>query len=352
MQPRPSRLPRRAIDPVEVLIVDDSAVVRAALGRILDDTPGMQIAGVCDGAEKAVAWLRTNRADIVLLDIQMPGIDGLTAMPALVAAANGAPILIVSSIAAAGAEATVRALALGAADTLEKPRAGQLGANFGELLVERIVKLAQHVGRRAVEREPVALRAASAESIGCVAIGASTGGIHALEAFLTNLPADFAPPILVTQHLPPAFVPFFVQQMATRTGRRVRIGSEGLAIAPQTITVAPGHAHMGCARRGTLVQITLHTHQSESRCVPSVDPMFADVASVYGARGVGVVLTGMGRDGFNGANDLVRARGTVLVQDSASATVWGMPGAVAKAGLASRIDTPAALARFISRQGS
>ena len=296
-----------------------------------------------------MAWLEFNRADVIMLDINMPGLDGLTAMPALIAAANGAPILIVSSAAKTGAEATVRALALGAADTLEKPSAG-FGGAFESTLVRRVIALAR--GRRArasVSREPVVLRPSPLLRPRLLALGASTGGIHALEAFITALPDDFHSPILITQHLPTAFVPFFTQQLAQRTGRVARVATDGMQIRPSTITVAPGDAHLGLTGATAALRVVLRNDVVASRCCPSLDVMLADTATTCGPEALAVVLTGMGSDGCSGALNMVEAGAHVLAQDAGSATVWGMPGAVARAGLTSRLDTPAALARFVGR---
>jgi two-component system chemotaxis response regulator CheB len=284
-----------------------------------------------------------------MLDINMPGIDGLSAMPALIAAAKGAPILIVSSAAKAGAEATVRSLALGAADTLEKPAAG-FDAQFELNLVRRAIALARgRHARNAVGREPVALRSSPTVRPKLLALGASTGGIHALESFIATLPAEFDAPILITQHLPTAFVPFFTQQLAQRTGRNARVAVDGMAIRRETITIAPGDAHLGLKGGVDHLRVVLRDDVVASRCRPSLDIMLTDLAQAYGEAAFAVVLTGMGSDGCTGAQDIVKAGGYVLAQDAASATVWGMPGAVARAGLASRLDTPEALARFIGR---
>ncbi|WP_415642610.1 chemotaxis protein CheB [Sphingomonas antarctica] len=330
-------------------MIDDSAVVRTALTRMIERADGLRSAASFAGAAHAIAWLEFNRADVIMLDINMPGIDGLSAMPALIAAANGAPILIVSSAAKAGAEATVRSLALGAADTLEKPSSG-FNAAFEALLVGRAMALAR--GRRArasVTREPVALRPSPMTRPRLLALGASTGGIHALESFITALPEDFEVPILITQHLPTAFVPFFTQQLAQRTSRLARVAIDGQPIRPGTITVAPGDAHLGLTGVTSALRVVLRDNVVASRCCPSLDIMLTDIAATCGQEALAVVLTGMGSDGSCGARAMVEAGAHVLAQDAGSATIWGMPGAVARAGLASRLDTPAALARFVGR---
>lgn len=346
----PSALPAGQFQrPADVVVIDDSAVVRTALSRMIHRADGLRVAGAFEGARPAVAWLGEHRADVIMLDLNMPGVDGLSAMPALIAAANGAPILIVSSSAKAGAEATVRSLALGAADTLEKPVAG-LDAGFETVLVRRVSALARgRSARMAVEREPVALRTPPTTRPKILALGASTGGIHALEAFVSALPRAFDVPIVITQHLPPAFVPFFTQQLAARTGRVTRVATDNMVIKAATLTIAPGDAHLGLVPGRDGAHVVLRDDHVATRCRPSFDIMLADAAAIYGADALAVVLTGMGNDGSQGSEAIVAAGGAVLAQDSVSSTVWGMPGSVARAGLASRLDTPAALARFVGR---
>lgn len=339
--------------PISVLIVDDSAVVRVALSRLVAAHPGLRVAATLDGARRAIDWLSVNVADVVLLDIQMPGIDGLAALPELIAAADGARILIVSSVAAEGAAATIEALALGADETLAKPVAGVLGQDFASDLVERIVRLGQsRAENRGATEPPVALRCCPVEPIACVAIGASTGGIPALQALLSALPARFDAPILVTQHLPTAFIQFFAEQLGAKVGRPVSVAVDASPLRRGAIHVAPGDAHLSLARRGNAVRIVLANAPVTSGCMPSLDPMFGAIADLYGRSGVAVVLTGMGRDGTEGARVIARAGGTIIAQDRASSTVWGMPGSIASAGLASHLGSPAQLADYLAGRGA
>jgi two-component system chemotaxis response regulator CheB len=186
-----------------------------------------------------------------------------------------------------------------------------------------------------------------AEPPPCIAIGASTGGLGAIADLLRALPNTGAP-ILVSQHLPPVFIPFFIKQIEVASSRPVRIAENGLVPVPDEVIVARGDAHLELERdnRGT-VRVRLGHAPSSSGCTPSVDSMFASAASVYGGGTVGIVLSGMGRDGLAGARRIVESGGAMLVQDRASSAVWGMPGAVAEAGLASAIRPPAGLARLV-----
>lgn len=337
-----------AAGPAQVLIVDDSVVARSVLGRMVEGTRRFRVAAALSDVRAALEYLKTNHVDIILLDIQMPGIDGLTALPDVLAAGNGAKVLIVSSSADEGAAVTVQALALGAADTLVKPGIGAFGGRFAEVLEERLAKLFDthdHVPHltRAIPCIP------SPDEFDLVAIGASTGGIHALSQLLRAIPASFQVPILVTQHLPASFMGYFATQLAVLGGRPCEVGANHMRIRPGRIIVAPGDAHMRVVRMSDGAAIRLTDEKSLSGCMPSVDPMFESVADVYGSRALGVVLSGMGRDGCEGAKHLADVGARVLVQDRESSVVWGMPGAVANAGRASAVLPPDEIGRLIGR---
>jgi two-component system, chemotaxis family, protein-glutamate methylesterase/glutaminase len=341
------------VSPIRVLIVDDSAVARAALSRLVSETPAFEVVAAVDGARRAIERLAEVDVDIVLLDIQMPVLDGLSALPSLVEASGGARILVVSTLAGEGARATVEALALGAADTLSKPEMGSFGRQFGDLLVEKMLKLGRADTGAMLEARPARLlRAVPNTPVACIAIGASTGGLHALASFFANLPTEFTAPILITQHLPASFMAFFADQIATLSRRRVSIAEEGMTVRATEIIVAPGDRHIGLRRAGRSVQVTLLEGNVTSRCCPSVDPMLSSVAEVYGETALAVVLSGMGRDGEIGAAAVVKAGGTVIVQDSQSSAVWGMPGCITRAGNASLVAPPAKLAAYVADRGS
>lgn len=353
---------RSSVRPIRVLLVDDSLVARTVLARLLDGLPEFEIAGAAPAADQAIQFLSTHEIDIVVLDVEMPGKDGLTALPEILAASRGARVLIVSSAAEAGAAATVRALTLGAADTLLKPAAGNFAGEFAHKFVDALLRIG-HANRAAfdaAEREDdeptshaiaqtpiVALRPTRMGKIACMAIGASTGGLHALSAFFKRLSPQFAAPILITQHLPPPFMPYFAAQLRNIAGRPTSVATDGMPLAGGAMYVAPGEGHIRLARDGARVVVRLDPEPAPSRCMPSVDPMFEAVAEIYGAESVGVVLTGMGRDGTIGANAIVRAGGEILAQDVATSVVWGMPGSVAQAGLASLVMSPEELARHV-----
>jgi two-component system chemotaxis response regulator CheB len=330
------------------MIVDDSAVARTVLARMLAPFRDFEVVAAAASAEEAVGLLACHTVDVVLLDLDMPGSTGLEALPMLIDKSAGARILVVSSSTESGSEAAVKALALGAADTLAKPGAEQSASGFSAALAERLRRLVPGLAADEAAAAPVFVPACGPpEKVGCLAIGASTGGLHAISQFLQALPARVGAPILITQHLPTAFLPLFARHVENACGRRVRVAQEGTMLRADDILIAPGDHHLGLERHGSRVKARLSTAPSESGCTPSVDVMLDGVAEAYGKGGIGIVLTGMGRDGFVGGRRLAEAGGRILVQDEKSAAVWGMPGVLAAAGLACRIDIPAALAREI-----
>lgn len=336
---------------IRVLIIDDSVVARSVLGRMVEGTRRFAVAGAFSDVSAALSWLDKNRVDAILLDIEMPGIDGLTALPDILIASQGAKVLVVSSSADDGAAVSVQALALGAADTLVKPGIGAFGGRFAEVLEERLSKLFEAPDDTRPKSGSYNLITAPRD-LDLVAIGASTGGIHALSQFLRAIPASFQVPILVTQHLPSSFMGYFAAQLAVLGGRPCEVATDRMRIRPGRIIVAPGDAHMRVVRTSEGAAIRLTHEKSLSGCMPSVDPMFESVAEVFGKRALGVVLSGMGRDGCEGAGDMVDSGARVLVQDQASSVVWGMPGAIANAGRASAVLPPDEIGRLVAGRGS
>lgn len=334
--------------------MDDSAVARAFLHRAIEARGTLKVAGAVSTAAGALAFLTEQRVELVILDVQLPGVDGLTALPDILAAGHGARVLIVSSACGEGATTAVQALALGAADTLVKPGFGQRSRDFENELVVRLERMLQSgpapVPSALPRSEPAAFRVeGAADAWGMVAIGASTGGIHALSQLLRAIPASMQVPILVTQHLPASFTPFFATQLSVLAGRPCDIADDRLRVRPGRVVVAPGNAHLRLVPIGEgACAVRLSTEPSRSGCLPSVDPMFESVADCFGARGLGIVLSGMGRDGEIGAKRLADAGGCIVAQDRASSAVWGMPGAVANAGITSAVLPPEQIGRLVA----
>ena len=343
-------------DPIRLLIVDDSSVARAVLTRMVQSHRDLKVVATASSAGEALDALKSVPVDIVLLDIEMPTGNGIAALPDIIAAGQGARVLVVSTGADAGAESTVKALAAGAADTLPKPIAGMFGGRFSEVLAERV----RRIGRASVSGQETEAPATGAPVIQlrettnciptCLAIGASTGGLHALNEFFASFTKPSGIPILVTQHLPTLFMPHFARQIAAASGREARVVQDGDLLVPDRIHVAPGTAHLCVVKRGGDVRIKLDTRRAPSGCLPSVDPMLASVAEVYGRGGLAVVLSGMGRDGLTGSHALAAAGGVVMAQDQFSSAIWGMPRAVAEAGIASAVLPPRDLARRVAKR--
>jgi two-component system chemotaxis response regulator CheB len=331
-----------------VLIVDDSVVARAIIARSIDAGGRFLVAGAVPNAQAAQAFLAKHRVDVILLDIEMPGVDGLTALPDLIAASQGARVLIVSSACGEGAAATVQALALGAADTLVKPEVGAFAGRFAEILKEKLDRLVE-VDEVIAPRTP-ASKAVPGDDFDVVAIGASTGGIHALSLLLRALPSDFRLPVLITQHLPDSFMPYFAAQVAVLAGRPCEVAEDHARIRPGRVLIAPGKAHLRCVRTKDGAAVRLSTKAAPSGCLPSVDPMLESLAEVFGDRALGVVLSGMGRDGAIGAQALASAGGCLVVQDRQSSVIWGMPGAVVSAGIADAILPPDEIGQLIAQR--
>lgn len=334
------------------MIVDDSQVARAVLARMVAADSDFEVVALAGTAGDALDALRSVSVDIVLLDVEMPGASGLEALPEILAAGDGARVLIVSSMAEDGAEVTVRALALGAADTLPKPGTGYFAGRFSEVLADRLRRIGRVSRRNQVgarpDGPPIRLRAMPNSPLGCLALGASTGGPHPLTELLRALPSRINAPILVTQHLPSLFMPYFARQLADACGREVKLAEDGSDLIEDVVHLAPGGAHLCVERRGVSVRVRLGRDRAASGCLPSLDPMLASVGDAYGEAGLGVVLSGMGRDGVIGSHRLIERGGAMLAQDHRSAAIWGMPRAVAESGLASAVLPPRALARRIA----
>jgi two-component system chemotaxis response regulator CheB len=353
--PAPARvLPERVLPartlPARVLIVDDSAVARAVLSRIVAEHPRVALAAAVADVPAALRALAAGPVDLIVLDLELPGVTGLAALPDLLAASDGARVLIVSSAAADGAAATVQALALGAADTLVKPAAGGLAGQFARDFADKLVRLSE----APVGDAPVSpMRTALTGSYEIVAIGASTGGIHALGQLLRAVPAAFRTPILVTQHLPASFIPYFAAQLAVLGSRPCDVAVDRLRILPGRIVVAPGDAHLSVVRLSDGgAAVRLGREPAASGCLPSADPMFASLARGFGPRALAVVLSGMGRDGVHGAAAIRAAGGGVVVQDEATSVVWGMPGAVVARGGADLVLPPDRIGQVIAGTGA
>jgi two-component system chemotaxis response regulator CheB len=324
------------------MIVDDSQVARAVLSRMLAAFPEFEIVATAGDSGEALRLLAGAAVDIVLLDVEMPGESGLKALPEIVRL--GARVLIVSAFCDGAADEAVRALAPGAAETLAKPGAEAFSGRFSDVLADRL----RRMGRREARPEAAVPAARGESRLGCLAVGASTGGLNAVTAFLSALPARIGAPILITQHLPAVFMPFFARQVEAASGRATQIAEDGLELRADEIILAPGDSHIGLEQKGARLLVRLDRTLVRGACLPSVDVMLDSVAGAYGRSALGVMLSGMGRDGLAGSREIVARGGTMLAQDRQSCAVWGMPRVVVEAGLAEAVLPPAGLAARVA----
>ncbi len=344
---------------VRLMVVDDSTVARAVLSRMIETDPQFKVVADAATAEDAIEQLKTVDCDIVLLDLEMPGAGGLEKLPEILETSRGAQVLVCSSLAEEGAEATVRALAMGASDTLPKPGTGRFGGTFTEVLLGKLRALAKsgavpkHLARTFAPPPPVVeagLRSDRGGEIDVLLIGASTGGIHALAAFFEALPPKIGVPICVTQHLPGAFMPVFARQLTRFANRPCHVAEQGHPLLADRIYIAPGDGHLEVRATKQGLMASINKDKQPTGCMPSVDPMFASAAEACGERACGVVLTGMGRDGTIGGQKLVACGSAIFAQDEASSAVWGMPRSIFEHGLACRLGTPGELARHVAKR--
>lgn len=324
------------------MLVDDSAIVRGFMRRWIEEEPRIELVKACSDGQQAVNEVAAVRPDVIVLDIEMPHMDGLSALPQLRKAAPDARIVMASTLTAAGAAQTVKALALGAADFIAKPQASAFGSvdTYRRELIEKIVGLGQRAGARAstsaaeIKLRPKPLHAAPPAAL---LIAASTGGPTALPTFLAPIARRIDAPILIVQHMPASFTPVFAEKIESAIGKHCREAREGDTLSSGTVLLAPGDKHMRIARCPAGRMIHLDQGEPVNFCRPAADPLFESAAAAFGSRLLCVVLTGMGHDGRAGAAKIVEAGGRVIVQDEASSVVWGMPGAIAQAGYAEAV---------------
>lgn len=351
LQPQFGSPIRKTRAPIRVMLVDDSVVARSIFARVLGQHDQIEIVCEAEDSEIALACLDNNVVDIILLDIEMPKRSGLDALPDIQAKAKGARILVVSAFAEENGPAAIDALSRGACDTLAKPGRSGFSGRFSEILIDKVVRL----GRSARDKRDAghaATLAADGRLIfrpACIAIGSSTGGIPAIYEVVRNLPKAIDCPMFVTQHLPQAFMTFFAKQLASFTHRTVKVAERGEIVLSNHIYVAPGDAHLICRKERGKVVIDHLEEYAESRYCPSVDAMLESVAQIYGAEAMAMIFSGMGNDGVHGARLLAAKNATILVQDSDSSVVWGMPGAIAREGLATAILDPAQITQLLKQ---
>ncbi|MCB4821819.1 chemotaxis-specific protein-glutamate methyltransferase CheB [Roseicella aerolata] len=348
---------RAAEAPVRVMLCDDSATVRAALARLLEADPGIRIVARVANGQEAVTALAglpaALRPQVVLLDLEMPVMDGMTALPLLLRQAPRPAVIVASALTQRGAAAAMAALRAGAADYIPKPGAAGGGLNDPGFRAELLAKVK---GWARMGAGPPAPRAAAPprplplvplSGLRAIGLGCSTGGPQALAAFVQALARPLPVPVLAVQHMPAGFTTMLADHL-NRLGRLpCAEARDGEVLRPGRLYLAPGNHHLLAEAAGAGLVARLSDGPSENFCRPAVDPLLRSLVTACGGAVLAVILTGMGQDGLAGCRAVAEGGGTVLAQDEASSVVWGMPGAVAKAGLARALLPPAALAEQV-----
>lgn len=376
-------------DPYRVMVVDDSAVIRGLLTRAIEGDPEIRVVASVGDGQMAINALQRNSVDVILLDIEMPVMDGITAIPKLLAVAPQVKIIMASTLTARGADISLRCLQAGASDYIPKPSSTrELGGadDFKRELVSKVKALggaARRAGSRsrgevrplpppiggartayqpasagtgaAAAAAPAAapslfprraegvaptLRPAApgpAARPDVIAIGSSTGGPQALFEVLSHL-KGLSQPILITQHMPATFTTILAEHISRQCGVDAQEAKDGEVVSPNRCYVAPGDFHMLVNQRAGANVIQLTKDPPENFCRPAVDPMMRSLVRTFGGRKIlACILTGMGQDGLKGCTEVVNNGGALIGQDEPSSVVWGMPGAVANAGLCQQI---------------
>lgn len=334
-----------------ILIVDDSVVIRQLLKEVLAGDPQLEVVGVAANGQIALAMLNQLSPDLVTLDVEMPVLDGLETLKQLRQSHPRLPVIMFSTLTARGAKATIESLAFGASDYVTKPsNVGSVTVakeRIREQLIPKIKALCKLTSGTPIVaqvrlRPSVPLAASSrqqqrASTVDVVAIGCSTGGPNALAEVLPNLPANFAVPVVVVQHMPATFTRFLAQRLDAACALHVREAVSGEPLQPGTIWIAPGDFHLKVTRSAAGLQLATEQSPPENSCRPSVDVLFRSIITAYGGKVLAVVLTGMGQDGLRGCKELHEVGAHIVVQDEATSVVWGMPGFVAREQIADRV---------------
>ena len=356
---------------IRVLVVDDSALFRRMVTEELSADPALEVVGTAANGKIALTKLSQVKPDVVLLDVEMPELDGLATLREIRKKDPRLPVIMFSALTERGATETLEALSLGATEYFTKPAAtGGLGDSLRIIRDELIpeikaicgsrVQLAPPGQHRSVGLTPPSTKrpvigpsgtfAALPARVDVVAVAASTGGPSALTTLFAGLPADLAVPVLIVQHMPPVFTGLLAQRLSAQNPLPIAEGLADEPLAPGRAWLAPGDYHMGVERNATGVKLVIERSAQENSCRPAADVLFRSVARVYGPNVLAVVLTGMGQDGLRGCEAVKAAGGQVVVQDEATSVVWGMPGFVSRAGLADKVLPLALIAPEIVRR--
>lgn len=330
---------------IRVLVVDDSPFMRRAITRMLTSDPGIEIAGQASNGQEALDLIAQLKPDVVTLDIEMPVMDGLTALKRIMTEAP-VPVIMMSTLTQTGSSATLQALELGAFDFVPKPESSMLDVfTVQHELTSKIKEAGRPRRRTPVAAAPIPaappIRLGNAHPnlpIDVVAIGISTGGPPALQTLLPQLPADFPVPILVVQHMPPGFTRSLAERLDKLSGVHVKEAEQGEKLQRCTVYIAPAGWHLTVKAdgHGGIVHL-IDSSDSKTWHKPSVDVMMASVAMVYGPRALGLIMTGMGNDGTAGAGAMKRTGAAIWAQDEETSVVYGMPRAVFESGVVDKV---------------
>lgn len=355
--------------PVRVMVVDDSHVIRGLLSRTLDSDPGVKVVATAANGKAAVDEIAKHEVDVVVLDIEMPVMDGMAALPLLIAARPGVQVIMASTLTLKGASISLKALSRGAVDYVPKPTStGEI--NSAEGFKRELVSKVKSWGKAGRRKRPSGTAAPAAGSQlkrlyaagpiklrdmptlfrpDCIAIGSSTGGPQALFKVFQMLGKVTNLPIFVTQHMPATFTTILAEHLAQAGGMPAAEAKDGEAVQPGRVYVAPGDFHMTVHVEGARKVLRLDKNPPENFCRPAVDPMLRSLAKVYGGKVLTLILTGMGQDGMRGGKEIINAGGVVVAQDEGTSVVWGMPGAVTGAGLCSAVLPLSDIAPFLRK---
>jgi two-component system chemotaxis response regulator CheB len=352
------------VNPIRVMVVDDSVVVRKIVTDVLSADPDIEVVGTAVNGRIAVGKLEQLKPDLVTMDIEMPEMNGIEAVRAIRASRSRVPIVMFSTLTERGASATLDALSAGANDYVTKPaNVGSVGQSMESVREQLIPKIKALTGRPVSmgpartaaplpPPPPAAPRTGPGKKPAVLVIGSSTGGPEALAKVLPQLPASLPVPVLLVQHMPPVFTRQFAQRLDRLSPLRVVEASDGTPLVPGTVHLAPGDHHLVVRSGARGLHTGLNQGPPENFCRPAVDPLFRSAVTAFDGAVLAVVLTGMGSDGRNGAGEIRAAGGTVLVQDQNTSVVWGMPGAISQAGYADEVlpldRIPEAISRHLS----
>jgi len=337
---------------IRIMVVDDSVVVRRMVSDVLAADPQLEIAGTAANGKIALAKIPQINPDIVILDVEMPELNGISTLVEIRKSLPALPVIMYSTLTQRGAEATLEALSQGATDYVTKPSNVGSAAQGLECIRTQLIPKIKAICVRVLGTPPLSPPAVLAacketpprlalslheERIDIVAIGVSTGGPNALTRLIPSFPHDFPVPIVIVQHMPPVFTRLLAERLAAKSQIGVEEGHAGAVLMPGYAWIAPGDHHMVVASDHQQVMLRTHQGPPENSCRPAVDVLFQSVAGVYKPHVLAVVMTGMGQDGLRGCGLIREFGGQILAQDQATSVVWGMPGFVVNAGLADKV---------------